>query len=181
MSPSQSLSPREPASLKPSTTSRVRRRGDNGGCPRGLTMNADTSRRLKRSPTIQKRLAKFMAQQCFRNSSIEDIHTGTSPSSATGNFSDVKVISPDSEIPWKKLSRITDEEMMALNKEVVDKCYTFLRALLLRGNEIAEGFEISISFHSGMSRSCAGFESLSLRPGSARRCLCCVFSRCWVN
>jgi hypothetical protein len=104
-------------------------------------MNAETLRRLKRSPTIQKRLAKFMAEQCFRNSSIEDIHAGTSPSSASGDFSDVKVVSPYGEIPWKKLSRITDEEMMAPNKEVVDKCYTFFRALLLRGNEIVEGFQ----------------------------------------
>ena len=32
-------------------------------------------------------------------------------------------------------------KMMALNKEVVDKCYTFLRPLLLRGNEIVEGFQ----------------------------------------
>lgn len=39
---------------------RPRFRGDNGCCPRGLTMNAETLRRLKRSPTIQKRLAKFM-------------------------------------------------------------------------------------------------------------------------
>jgi hypothetical protein len=38
----------------------------------------------------------------------------------------VKVVSPYGEIPWQRLSRISDEEMKRLMKEVVNKLYTVL-------------------------------------------------------
>ncbi len=47
--------------------------------------------------TAIKRVAKLLAKQCFRNT-IEDLHCGTSPSSKTGDFSDVVVRSPYGEI-----------------------------------------------------------------------------------
>lgn len=62
--------------------------------------------------------------------------------SQTGDYSDVKVITPDREIPWNELSLINDEEMKRLMREVVNKLYTvllnwedadFLRALLEAG------------------------------------------------
>ena len=72
------------------------------------------------------RLAKALAVTCVRNTFLEDLHAGVSPSSRTGDHSDVKVVTPYGEIPWKDLSRISDEEMKVLMKEVVDKIFTVL-------------------------------------------------------
>ena len=38
----------------------------------------------------------------------------------------MKIITPAREIPWNELSRISDEEMKCLMKEVVNKLYTAL-------------------------------------------------------
>jgi hypothetical protein len=38
----------------------------------------------------------------------------------------VKVVTPYEEIPWEKLSRISDEEMKRLMKGIVNQIYTFL-------------------------------------------------------
>jgi len=75
---------------------------------------------------LRKRLAKFMAQQCFRNTELENLHAGTGPSSETGDYTDVKVVTPSGEIPWPELSRLSDEEMKVLMIEVVNKTYSFL-------------------------------------------------------
>src|SRR6516165_5930839 len=32
-------------------------------------------------PVLQKRLAKYLVQRCFRNSALEDLHAGTAPDS----------------------------------------------------------------------------------------------------
>ena len=77
-----------------------------------------------------KDLALLMANSCVRNTVIEDYHSGISPHTETGDYSDVKVITPKGEIPWSELSRVNDSEMMALNIEVVDNIYTFLQYLL---------------------------------------------------
>jgi len=58
-----------------------------------------------------KRLSKVSVLNSFRNGPLEDIHAGASPSSKTGDYSDVKVVSPFGEIPWMELSRISQEEM----------------------------------------------------------------------
>ena len=70
-----------------------------------------------------------MALQCFRNTKLENLHAGTGPSSATGDYSDVKVITPFGEIPWNALSRFNDAEMKTLIIDVVNKTYTWLTAL----------------------------------------------------
>jgi hypothetical protein len=75
---------------------------------------------------ISSELAKSIAALCVRNTFLEDLHSGTTPASKTGDYSDVKVVTPYGEIPWQKLSRISDEEMKRLMKEIVDKVYTFL-------------------------------------------------------
>jgi hypothetical protein len=75
------------------------------------------------------RLAKCLALLCVRNTFLEDLHAGISPSSKTGDYSDVKVVSPYGEIPWSKLSRLSDDEMRQLMKEVVNKIYTVLLRL----------------------------------------------------
>ena len=84
------------------------------------------------------RLAKFIALNCFRNSELENLHAGTAPSSKTGDFSDVKVVSPYGEIPWNKLSRLTDPEMKVLMKDVVNKTFTFIYGFL-KFNEVPTG------------------------------------------
>lgn len=63
----------------------------------------------------------------MRNSRPEDLDAGTFPDSEVGDFSDVKVLSPYGEIPWTRLSRISDDEMKALMIEVVDRVFTYLR------------------------------------------------------
>jgi hypothetical protein len=71
-------------------------------------------------------LAKAIAAVCVRNGFLEDLHSGTTPSSKTGDYSDVKVVTPYGSIPWRDVSRISDEEMKRLMKGIVDQIYTFL-------------------------------------------------------
>src|SRR5258705_10278821 len=82
------------------------------------------------------RLAVGMALLCVRNTCIEDIHAGISPTSQAGDFSDVKVVTPYGEIPWNSLSRISDDEMRDFMREVVDRIYTVL--LRLNDRELVE-------------------------------------------
>jgi hypothetical protein len=71
-------------------------------------------------------LAKAITALCVRNTFLEDLHAGTTPSSKTGDYSDVKVVTPYGEIPWSKLSRISDAEMKRLMQEIVNCVYSFL-------------------------------------------------------
>src|SRR5437879_5326800 len=80
-------------------------------------------------PVLQQRLAKYMVLQCFRNSMLEDLHAGTSPSSASGDYSDVSVSSPYGVIPWPEVSRLNDDEMKRLMIDVVDRAYRFIHKL----------------------------------------------------
>src|ERR1700727_2557210 len=56
-------------------------------------------------------LAKAITAICVRNGFLEDLHSGITPSSKAGDYSDVKVVTPYGEIPWEKVSRISDVEM----------------------------------------------------------------------
>ena len=76
-----------------------------------------------------KRLALGIALCCVRNTSLENIHAGIEPDSRSGDFSDVQVVTPDGAIPWNNLSRIRNDEMRDLMKEVVNKIYTVLLRL----------------------------------------------------
>ena len=60
---------------------------------------------------------------------LEDLHAGTSPSSASGDYSDVTVSSPYGAIPWLKVSRLNDDEMKRLMIDVVDRTYRFIHTL----------------------------------------------------
>lgn len=73
-------------------------------------------------------LAKALAQHAFRDP-LEDLHAGVFPDSKTGDYSDVKVVTPYGEIPWNSLGRISDEEMKTLMIEVVGKLYNLLVGL----------------------------------------------------
>ena len=92
-------------------------------------MNRNSARLLAQNPQVLKRLAKYMAQQCFRNTVLEDFHAGITPYSPAGDYSDVVVKTPAGEIPWPKLSRLSDEEMKRLMIEVVNRTYLLLRTL----------------------------------------------------
>jgi hypothetical protein len=83
-------------------------------------------------PTAAK-IATMLAFHCVRNSSLEDLHAGVFPSSQTGDYTDVKVVSPDGEIAWNRLGRISDEEMKRLSEDIVNRLYTFLFYLLTSG------------------------------------------------
>jgi hypothetical protein len=56
-------------------------------------------------------------------------HAGITPDSATGDYSDVVVKSPYGEIPWPRLSRLSDDEMRTLMIDCVNKTHQFLRTL----------------------------------------------------
>jgi hypothetical protein len=56
--------------------------------------------------------------------------SGISPDSKTGDFSDVKVVSPLGEIPWPELSRLNDGEMKTLMIDVANHTYATMVALL---------------------------------------------------
>jgi hypothetical protein len=92
-------------------------------------MTGETAREISTSPEVLKRLAKYLAQQCFRNTMLEDLHAGITPDSQTGDYTDVVVRSPHGEIPWQNLSRLSDEEMKALMIDVVNKTYHALIVL----------------------------------------------------
>lgn len=67
-----------------------------------------------------------LVEQCVRNTFLETLHAGTVPDSASGDYSDVKVVTPFGEIPWTQLSRISDDEMKTLMIEITNKVFTFL-------------------------------------------------------
>jgi hypothetical protein len=73
-----------------------------------------------------KNMAKAMAVYAFRNTSIENLHSGKFPTSVTGDYSDVFVTdAKGNKIPWNDVSRISDPEMKTLMKEIVNSLYTF--------------------------------------------------------
>lgn len=71
------------------------------------------------------KIAQSLVEVCVRNS-LEDLHAGIFPSSRTGDYSDVKVVTPQGEIPWARLARISDEEMKPLMIHIVNKTFTYL-------------------------------------------------------
>ncbi len=107
-------------------------------------MNAKQAKELKTDEVVLKRLAKYMALYCFRNTQLENLHCGTSPNSQSGDFSDVKVVSPYGEIPWTKLSRISDAEMKDLMIDVVNKTYFHLAVLFGAPDGLFEDFLASL-------------------------------------
>ena len=72
------------------------------------------------------RISKSMTMICVRNILLEDIHAGIEPVSHTGDFSDFVVIDANGRrIPWPDVSRIGNEEMGRLMRQVVNRMYTF--------------------------------------------------------
>ncbi len=72
-------------------------------------------------------LVRTMAQQCVRNTALEDIHAGAAPVTRTGDWSDVTVVDAEGRrIPWPEVSHFGDDTMRELMREIVDNLYTFL-------------------------------------------------------
>ena len=86
-----------------------------------MTDDADISEEAWRAA-----LTLALVETGVRNSQLEDLHTGISPDSATGDYTDVKVVTPYGEIPWPGVSRLSDAEMKRLMMQVVDRVYTML-------------------------------------------------------
>ena len=61
------------------------------GRRRCVVMNRNSARLLSQNPQVLKRLAKHMAQQCFRNTALEEFHARLTPYSEAGDYSDVSV------------------------------------------------------------------------------------------
>jgi len=99
--------------------------------------NDDAAIDLVTDPILQHRLAKYVAMTCFRNSLLDDLHSGTVPASKAGDFTDVVVQTPYGEIPWNNLSRIDNIEMKTLMMNVFNKTYQFVQDLFneQRGGE----------------------------------------------
>ncbi len=95
------------------------------------------------------KLARSFALLAVRNTFLEDLHTGKVPVSETGDYSDVKVVTPNGEIPWNELSRISDGEMKKLMKEVVNKLYTCLHAM----HDVADQAAFEHLLQTGVSHS----------------------------
>jgi len=84
-------------------------------------MTAQIVNAISSDPVLMERLAKYLAQQCFRNTFLEDLHAGITPNSKTGDHTYVLVRPPYGEIPCPRLSRLSDEEMKVLMIDVVNK------------------------------------------------------------
>ena len=104
-------------------------------------MNPKHIKAIQTDEILRNRLAKFIGLHCFRNTDMfEDLHSGEIPNSKSGDYSDVRVITPDGEIPWNTLSRFDDHEMKAMMIEVVNRCDLVLAILFSTptGDELIE-------------------------------------------
>lgn len=80
----------------------------------------------KEEARIAAQLAKAMAMVCVRNSMLENLHAGRVPVTRAGDFSDVVVVDAEgNHIPWAEVSRLDDDEMRDLMRQVVNRLYTF--------------------------------------------------------
>lgn len=101
------------------------------------------------SRKAQSELAKIMAAACVRRGYLEKLHSGRTPVTRSGDYSDVKVIDAEGrEIPWTEVSRIDDEEMKMLMTGVVNRMYTFLARTLFSAKE-------DETFHHAVDRAAA--------------------------
>lgn len=67
-----------------------------------------------------------MAMICVRNTRLEDLHAGPVPLSRTGDYSDVFVLDAEgNRIPWPEVSRLDDNEMRDLMRQIINRLYTF--------------------------------------------------------
>ena len=87
-----------------------------------------TMAKKQKTKSMEALRTRFVTHFGVRNTSLETLHAGTSPSSKTGDYSDVKVVTPYGEIPWKNVSRISDTELRALMLDIEKKVDKALKA-----------------------------------------------------
>jgi|GEM_PF-910109 len=81
---------------------------------------------------LQGDFSKIMTAACVRRGYLEKLHSGITPITKTGDYSDVKVIDAEGrEIPWNQVSRINQAEMKTLITGIVDRIHTFLSRTFL--------------------------------------------------
>ncbi len=93
-----------------------------------------------------KLLARLIALHGVRGlvrTELEKLHTGIFPSSKSGDYTDVKVVTPYGEIPWCDLSRISDHEMRVLMLDIEKRIYSTLNKIPIFEKELGspEAFE----------------------------------------
>lgn len=74
--------------------------------------------RKKRVKDLETLQARFVTHHGVRNTSLENFHCGHTPRSKTGDYSDVKVVTPYGEIPWTEVSRISNAELRHLMLDI---------------------------------------------------------------
>ena len=73
--------------------------------------------------------ARYITDMCIRNfNSLEDLHSGIFPSKE--DLDKTKIITPEREIEWNKLSRISDNEMHNLMLEIEKNIQNLLSMLI---------------------------------------------------
>lgn len=77
-----------------------------------------------------------MMVNATRNSELENLHCGKVPISKIGDFSDVYVVTPDRNIPWIELSRISDKEMGPLKDSIRENIKTQINLLIENGLKV---------------------------------------------
>ena len=83
-------------------------------------MNEDDEKR------IAAKLARIMAMLCVRNTKLETLHSGLTPVTRNGDYSDVFVHDADGRrIPCTEISRIDEDDLRQLMQEIVNRLYTF--------------------------------------------------------
>ncbi|MEO6240324.1 MAG: hypothetical protein ABIQ40_03285 [Bacteroidia bacterium] len=92
-----------------------------------------------------KLIARYIAHYAVRNSILENFHAGTFPSSKRKDSSDVKVVTPYGEIPWKDVSRISDVEMRKLMLDIeknIARVLTKLPEMLEAAGSLEKYYEL---------------------------------------
>lgn len=96
--------------------------------------------------------SKYIAYAVRNSSALEQLHSGITPSSKTGDYSDVYVVTPYGKIEWNQLSRISDKEMRVLMMDFQKKILDGLKLLHQLNEELPE--KESINFLENLSLSC---------------------------
>ena len=85
---------------------------------------------------LQSDFSKILTAACVRRGGLEKLHSGITPVTRTGDYSDVKVIDGEGrEIPWNQVSRINQQEMKALMIGVANRIHTFLTRTLFSATQ----------------------------------------------
>lgn len=100
----------------------------------------------------EKKIFIEMLVGSVRNSELENLHSGKPILSKTGDFTDVKVVTPYGELPWNEVSRISNKEMGRLKDSIRDN-FKFILKLL-----IDDGLEINVKNGSSLKKIIKSFK-----------------------